>query len=103
MMITITPAAAQQIKTSAQQNHMEGMPLRIAAMRNADGSVHYGLGFDDTKDKDLTYNSEGVTLIIAPNSIDLLSNTVIDYVKLDNGEMNFIFKNPNDPNYHPAQ
>jgi len=103
-MITVTPAAAQQIKDSAKQGQAEGLPLRIAATRQADGSLHYGMGFaeEDTQ-KDLSYASEGVTIVVSPVSLDLLNNTVIDYVELDNGDKNFIFKNPNDPNYKPTQ
>ena len=46
-MITITPAAAQQIKVAAKEGRMEGMALRIAAQRSADGAIQYALGFDD--------------------------------------------------------
>ena len=102
-MITVTPAAAQQIKDSARQSQAEGLPLRIAASRQADGSLHYGMGFaDEDTQQDLSYTSEGVTIVVSPVSLDLLNNTVIDYVELDNGDKNFIFKNPNDPNYRPA-
>lgn len=102
-MITVTPAAAQQIKESAKQNQSEGLPLRLAATRQADGSIHYGMGFAEEEiDKDLSYDTEGVTIVVSPVSLDLLDKTEIDYVELENGEKNFIFKNPNDPNYKPA-
>ena len=102
-MITVTPAAAQQIRSSARQRQAEGLPLRIAATRNPDGSLHYGMGFaDDDTQQDLSYTSEGITIVVSPVSLDLLNNTVIDFVELDNGDKNFIFKNPNDPNYKPA-
>ncbi len=106
-MITVTPAAAQQIKHSAKQTQAENMPLRIAATRKADGSIHYAMGFADEKDEkadqDLSYISEGVTLVVSAISLDLLNKTEIDFIELDNGEKNFVFKNPNDPNYKPAQ
>jgi len=102
-MITVTPEAAKQIKQSAKESQAEGLPLRLAATRGPDGSLQYGMGFaDEDTEKDLTYDSEGVTIVVSPMSLDLLNNTVIDYVKLDSGEMNFIFKNPNDPNYKPT-
>ncbi|MDH5407035.1 MAG: iron-sulfur cluster assembly accessory protein [Gammaproteobacteria bacterium] len=102
-MISVTPEAAKQIKESARQSQAEGMALRIAASRLEDGSIQYGMGFaDDETENDLSYTSEGIKLVIAPISQDLLNNTVIDYVKLDTGEMNFIFKNPNDPAYQPT-
>lgn len=102
-MIIVTPAAAEQIKHSAKQSDAEGLPLRLAASRNPDGSIHYGMGFaDQENDQDLSYQSEGITIIIAPTSFELLDKTEIDFVELENGEKNFIFKNPNDPNYKPV-
>lgn len=102
-MITLTAEAAEQIKKSAQQNNMQGMPLRIAAKRNNDnGEIQYAMGFaDQQNDDDLTFSSEGVDVVVSTFSIDLLDKMVLDYVQLDNGQYDFIFKNPNDPNYQP--
>lgn len=101
-MITITPEAAKQIRHSAKEEHLEGLALRVAAKRNADGSIHYGMGFDDEgREEDLQFNSEGIDIVIAPVSIDLLNGTVIDFVELEPGNFNFIFMNPNDPNFTP--
>lgn len=103
-MITITPTAAEQIRESARQGNMQGMPLRIAAKRTVDGSIQYGMGFaDEETETDQKMQSEGIDIVISTLSVDLLKDTVLDYVQLDNGEMNFIFKNPNDPNYQPPQ
>ncbi len=100
-MITITPAAAAQIKTSARQAKADGLALRMAAKRNNDGAIHYAMGFDDKAESDLSFTSEDVEIIVAPDSIDLLNGTELDFVTLADGETNFIFKNPNDPNYIP--
>ncbi|WJW74354.1 iron-sulfur cluster assembly accessory protein [Thiohalobacter sp. IOR34] len=101
-MITVTPEAAKQIRESARQNRMEGMPLRVAAQRNADGSIHYGMGFDDVgREDDQRFNSEGIELVVAPPSLPLLEGTTIDYVELEPGSFEFIFINPNDPNCQP--
>lgn len=97
-MITVTPEAAIHIKHSAKQGNMQGMQLRIAASRNEDGSLHYGLGFDDTtREGDQTFSSEGIDIVVAPSSLDLLTGTVIDYVELEPGKHEVIFINPNDP------
>ncbi len=99
-MITITPRAAEQIRHSAKQGQMEGMPMRIAAQRADDGSIHYAMGFDDEiKDIDNTITSEGIELLVAPSSQKLLDGTIIDFVKLEDDEHGFIFMNPQDPNY----
>ena len=74
--------------------------LRIAAKRAIDGSIQYGMGFaDEEYDGDQKFHSEGIDIVVSTMSVDLLRDTVLDYVKLDNGEMSFIFKNPNDPDF----
>lgn len=103
-MISVTSAAATQIRTAARQAHTEGLALRIAAKRGADGRIQYGMGFDDTgREDDLEFTSEGIQLVVAPLSLELLSGTVIDYVELEPGEFQFIFMNPNDPDYVPPE
>ena len=101
-MITITPAAAKQISASASQGNMEGLSMRIAAKRNPDGSVHYGMGFDDQQlEGDLHITSEGINIVISETSKTLLEGTTLDYVELEPDEFQFIFMNPNDANYTP--
>ena len=96
-MITVTPEAAEQIRDSARQSKLEGIPLRIAVTRLEDGSFHYALGFDDNSlDGDKTFQSEGIDIVVAPQSMDMLNGTVIDYVDLE-GKMEIVFINPNDP------
>ena len=102
-MITVTEEAAKQIKFSAKQGKAEGMPLRIAASRNDDNSIHYGMGFDDSKEDDISITSEDVEIIVSPVSAELLNDTVLDFVELEPGKHQFIFMNPNDPSYKPPQ
>ncbi len=102
-MITLTPAAAKQVRHSAREGKMEGMALRVAATRNPDGSIHYGMGFDDTsREGDMKFTSEGIEIVVAPTSLELLDGTTIDFVELEPGKFEFIFLNPRDPNYKPA-
>ena len=100
-MITITPKAAEQIKLSAEQGKSEGMSLRIAAERTDDNSIHYGMGFDDSKENDVIVAAGDIDVIISTSSAELLKNTTLDYVELEPEKFEFIFMNPNDPNYKP--
>jgi iron-sulfur cluster assembly protein len=103
-MITITPAAAEQIRASADQGQMAGLPMRIAAKRNPDGSIHYGMGFDDAQHEgDIQVSSEGIDVVIAEPSQALLKDTTLDYVELEPGVFQFIFMNPNDANFTPPE
>jgi len=95
-MFKITPAAATQIK----QNDTDDLPLRVAAKYEEDGSIHYGMGFDDRGlDEDITIKSEGVSIVMEASSVPILNDTTLDFVKLEGDEDNFIFVNPKDPNY----
>jgi iron-sulfur cluster assembly protein len=102
-MIKVTEQAAKQIKLSAKQGKAEGMPLRIAATRNEDDSIHYGMGFDDSKEDDISITLGDVEIIVSPVSAELLKDTVLDFVELEPGKHQFIFMNPNDPTYAPPQ
>ena len=103
-MITITPAAAEQIRTSAQQGNMAGLAMRIAARRDPDGSIHYGMGFDDNhRDGDLKFSSEGIDIVIGETSQVLVDGMTVDYVEIEPGSWQFIFLNPNDVNFVPPK
>lgn len=104
-MITVSKAAAEQILESAKQSQAEGLKLRIAANQKEDGSIEYAMGFEDRDlDDDIYFDSEGVNVVVSTNCFELLKGTELDFVKLDdNEEMQFIFKNPNDPNFKAEQ
>lgn len=106
MSIQVTEEAAQQIKKSALESKLEDTPLRIAATRNEDESIHYGLGFDDIgsgSEKDHSFESNGVEIVVAESSLDLLKGTTLDYIELEPKQFHFVFLNPNDPNYTPPK
>jgi len=95
-MITVTAQAAEQIREAATQNDAEGMALRIAARREFDGSIQYGMGFDDAKEDDVTIDTEGVKVLVAPAHGELLAGSTLDFVEMQPGDFRFIFINPND-------
>lgn len=101
-MITVTAEAAKQIRLAAEQGGMEGLVLRLAARPTEAGGLEYGMGFDEVRDDDLTVTSEGVEVVFEPQYGPLLTGSVIDFVEIEPGQFHFIFMNPNDPNYRPA-
>ncbi len=106
MMMTVTPAAARQILAAARQSNLEGIPLRIAARRNPDDSIDYAMGFDDAQREggdDTRFSCEGVEIVVAAPSLDLLRGATLDFVELDSGQFEFIFLNPNDPHFVPPR
>jgi len=103
-MAKLTPAAAAQIRESALQSNATDLPLRIAVTRNSGGTLQYAVGFDDVGGtNDMRFDSEGIVIVVAPDSIELTRELVVDYVQLDSGEMAFVFLNPQDPDYIPSK
>ena len=75
------------------------MALRFAAQQKEDGTFDYLMGFDDAKEEDIQFDTEGVSVIMEPEYYSLLDETTMDYAELDDGERQFIFMNPKDRNY----
>lgn len=98
-MITVTPQAVEQIAKSAQQVGAGSTSLRIAARLDDKGVLEYGMGFDDQAEGDLLVAAGGVTLLVSPGSVELLTGATLDYVEINPGEWRFIFANPNDPSH----
>jgi len=98
-MITVTPQAAEQIAKSAQQAGAGKVCLRLAARLDDKGVVEYGMGFDDKADGDTKVATNGITLLVSPGSIELLTGATLDFVEINPGEWRFIFVNPNDPSH----
>jgi len=98
-MFKITPQAAEQIRQAANQGGTEGMALRLAARKKEDGTFDYLMGFDDVKEEDIQFDTEGVSIVMEPEHFSLLDQTIMDFAELDDGEKEFIFRNPKDSNY----
>ena len=90
-MITITQAAAEQIRKSAADSGVETPILRVAAQLAADGSIEFGMGFDQSRPGDTTAEVEGVYVVVAPPSAALVEGVVLDFVEMEPGDFRFIF------------
>ena len=97
-MVTVTPRAAERVRQSADVNDAHGLALRIQVRRRPDGSLAYQMGFDAASEADQTNVSEGVTVVVDPESVPLAEQLVLDYEARpelpDGGE--FLFLNPLD-------
>lgn len=89
-MFSLTQAAAQQIQQAASASDAADLALRIAAKVDTDGSLQYGMGFDEPKDEDMRLDLRGVAVVIGGESQQLLFDTVLDFVELTPGAFHFI-------------
>jgi len=98
--ISLSTAAIEQIRRSAEAGASATLPLRVAVKKMEDGSFHYAMGFDEQRlPGDSFFNFDGVDLVVASASKDLADGMTIDFVELEPGRHEFIFLNPNDPEY----
>jgi iron-sulfur cluster assembly protein len=95
-LIIVTPEAARQIVTAAASSDAGGLALRIAASREADGSLDYAMGFDNVRKGDIAFTSEGIDLLVAEEHREFLTGMTLDFVEYEPGDFRFIFVNPND-------
>ncbi|MDA8363376.1 MAG: iron-sulfur cluster assembly accessory protein [Gammaproteobacteria bacterium] len=101
-MITVTSQAATQILRSSGVEDGEKVYLRLAARRDEDGKMEYGMGFDEPGSEDHVITCEGINVLVSPACAGMLVGATLDFVEINPGEFRFIFMNPNDENHRPA-
>ena len=96
-MISITPAAAERIRQAVAAAAAETPLLRVAVRQLADGTLDYGMGFDHERPGDAFVEIDGIMVVVAPPSRELIEGTRIDFVEIEPGEFRFIFAAPGAP------
>jgi iron-sulfur cluster assembly protein len=97
MGFNLTADAAAEILAAARRSDAAGMALRIAARQVSDGSIEYGMGFDEAREDDETAEFAGLTVLLGSPSRPLLDGTVLDYVEVEGGRFDFVFIAPPEP------
>jgi iron-sulfur cluster assembly protein len=95
-MFSLTPAAAQEILAAAVRSNAAGMALRVAARQVADGSIEFGMGFDEQREDDEPVEIGGLTVLVGSPSRPLLDATLLDYVEVEPGRQDFILLSQDD-------
>lgn len=102
-MLSLTTAAASQIRRAAADAGSADWALRVAAKRERDGSITFGMGFDEPREGDMPLQVQGVNVVIAPPSQPMLDAVVLDFVELEPGQFNFIFTPETEAAEKPAK
>ena len=98
-MITVSSLAAEKLKDIIVEQGEEGSSLRVMLMPGADGGAQYMLALEtEVKDDDTIISTEGVNILIDPDSAPLMEGAEIDYM---DGLMKSGFVN-NNPNIAPG-
>ncbi len=98
-MITLTPAAAQQLHAAMEDadTQAEGLALRLAAKVDEQGALEFGMGFDEQRQGDIAFDDKGVDMLVGEPSRELLQGTVLDYVEIEAGRHGFVLRPEEDP------
>jgi len=94
MSVTVTPKAANQIR-KALDKRGSGIGLRLAVKTSGCSGWAYAIEFADAaQDEDLTFECEGVQLLVDAKSLPMIDGTELDWVREGLNE-GFKFHNPN--------
>ena len=93
-MIILSSRAAQQVQTMRAALDSPGKPLRIFVETGGCSGFQYGMSFDERKDGDTEFVSEGVPILVDPASLAYLQGSAVDFDDGLHGK-GFEIKNPN--------
>jgi iron-sulfur cluster assembly accessory protein len=79
--INMTPLAVERVHKLMQEREAEGYALRVFVSGGGCSGMQYGMALDNQpRPNDLKFNFDEVTLLVDPQSIQLLDGATIDYV-----------------------
>jgi iron-sulfur cluster assembly protein/iron-sulfur cluster insertion protein len=93
-MITLTPRAAQQVRTMQSGLDAPQKRLRVFVETGGCSGFQYGMSFDEPKSDDAQFDSEGVAILVDPTSLAYLNGSSIDFDDGLHGK-GFEIRNPN--------
>jgi len=93
-MITLTPRAAQQVRSMQADLGDAQKKLRVFVETGGCSGFQYGMSFDVTKPDDKEVVSEGVAVLLDPTSLAYLQGSSVDFDDGLHGK-GFEIKNPN--------
>ena len=93
--IVVTAAAAENILQMMTERDMSNHYLRVYVAGIGCSGPQYGLAFDkEARENDTVMRSDGLSILIDPNSLAFLEGATIDYVETPQGA-GFKIENPN--------
>ena len=93
--VELTHKAVEKVKElRMQEKGKETWPLRIAVLPGGCAGFSYEMDFDQKKEKDMTFDFDGIVVIVDPDSMKLLRGARVDFVDGLNAS-GFKIDNPN--------
>jgi iron-sulfur cluster assembly accessory protein len=92
--ISLTSAAAEEVKSMLTQPENAGKILRIYVEQGGCSGMQYSMVFDEKRPDDLSVEMHGVSALVDPFSAKYLRGTVVDFSNAMTGG-GFKISNPN--------
>lgn len=94
-LVTLTEAAALQVKEMIKQNGEEGAYFRFSINGGGCSGLSYGMSLDhERSEKDTFFEQHGIGIVIDEDTAPIVSGTVIDFKQSLMGG-GFTIDNPN--------
>lgn len=93
--LQFTSAAASKVRELIAEEGNEALKLRVYIQGGGCSGFQYGFEFDEQQgDDDLAVQTDGVTLLVDPLSLQYLMGAQVDYTESLHGAQ-FVIRNPN--------
>jgi iron-sulfur cluster assembly accessory protein len=92
--ITLTPSAAEEVKSILTQPENAGKTLRVYVEQGGCSGMQYSMVFDERRPDDTSAEMHGVAVLVDPFSAKYLRGTVVDFSNALTGG-GFKISNPN--------
>lgn len=93
--ITLTPTAATKLSSLIEERGDPNSGLRVFVSGGGCSGMQYGMAIEsEVREVDQVFESEGIKLIVDPNSLMYLAGSRVDYVENMMGG-GFAIENPN--------
>ncbi|WP_205289342.1 iron-sulfur cluster insertion protein ErpA [Lysobacter sp. TY2-98] len=93
--LAFTSAAAAKVRQLIDEEGNDSLNLRVYIQGGGCSGFQYGFEFDEERaDDDLAVETDGVTLVVDPLSLQYLMGAEVDYTESLHGAQ-FVIRNPN--------
>lgn len=93
--LMFTNAAASKVATLIEEEGNPNLMLRVFIQGGGCSGFQYGFSFDEEmKEGDTRVDTEGVTMLVDPMSLQYLMGAEVDYTESLQGSQ-FVIRNPN--------
>jgi len=95
MNLSLTDAAARQLRSKLEERQeVDAKGLRLKVQRGGCAGMQYLMSIDEPGDGDTVVSNDGVRLLVDPDSLPFLRDSVVDYDDSLN-DAGFKIRNPN--------